>query len=74
MKVLMLTLTAPFMMMFLLAGIQTIEWCLDRGTPVPWQAYGILVVVAIWCILAANVQRGDWEKLNRAFSKKSKNK
>lgn len=74
MKVLMLILTAPFMMIFLLAGIQTIEWCLDRGVQVPWQAYGILVVVGIWCILAINVQRGDWEKWNRAFSKKSKNK
>lgn len=74
MKVLMLILTAPFMMIFLLAGIQTIEWCLDRGVQVPWQAYGILVVVGIWCILAINVQRGDWEKWNRTFSKKSKNK
>lgn len=74
MKVLILILTAPFMMMFLLAGIQTIEWCLDKATPVPWQAYALLVVVAIWCILAINVPKGDWEKWDNSISKKSKNK
>lgn len=62
------------MMMFLLAGIQTIEWCLDRETPVPWQAYGILIIVAIWCVLAINVREGDWKKWNHTIGKKSDNK
>lgn len=74
MKVLILILTAPFMMVFLLAGVQTIQWCVDRGMQVPWQAYGILVIVAIWCIQAIKVQKGDWKKWNDSFNKKSKNK
>lgn len=72
MKVLLLLLTSPFMMMFLLAGIQTIEWCLEKATPVPWQAYALLAVVAIWCILAINVPKGEWEKWNKPTHKKPK--
>ena len=43
------------MMFFALAGIQTIEWCVEEGLPIPWQAWVMLAAVAVWCAIAANV-------------------
>lgn len=69
MKALMIALMAPVMMIFVLAGIQTIEWCLDSGTKVPWQAYALLACVVVWCVAAIRVTKEDWHKVNRFFTK-----
>lgn len=72
MKALVVVIIGAFMAVFAMAGIQTIEWCRDRGLPVPWQAYALLAVVAIWCVIAANIDVKDWKKLDRFFKKLTK--
>lgn len=47
MKAFIIILMAPVMVIFTLGGIQTVELCLDSGTKIPWQVYGLLVCVAI---------------------------
>lgn len=69
MKALIITLMSPIMAVFTLGSVQTIEWCLDRNTPIPWQAYLLLVVVAFWCVAAIKVSAEDWKKVNRLFGK-----
>lgn len=69
MKALVVVIMGAFMAVFALAGIQTIEWCQDKNIPVPWQAYALLVVVAVWCVIAANVKEKDWKKADRFFTK-----
>ncbi|RHO65384.1 hypothetical protein DW083_20975 [Parabacteroides sp. AF48-14] len=43
------------MAVFVLAGCQTIEWCMDSGTEIPWQVWAMLVTAATWCILMLNI-------------------
>lgn len=43
------------MAFFALAGLQTIEWCVNEGMEIPVQAWAMLATVAIWCILMVNI-------------------
>lgn len=72
MKAVIITLLGAIMMVFALAAIQTIEWCTDRNIPIPWQAYALLVVVAVWCVMAATLSAKDWDKADRFFKKLTK--
>lgn len=69
MRALVVVIVGVLMAVFALAGLQTIEWCTDRGLPIPWQAYALLAVVAVWCVIAANVDEKDWKKTSRFFTK-----
>lgn len=69
MKALVVLIMGVLMMVFALAGLQTIEWCTDNGVPIPWQAYALLAMVAVWCVIAANIGASDYKKLNRFFTK-----
>lgn len=60
---------SPVMAMITLGAIQTIEWCLDSNTPIPWQVYPLLIIVAFWCVAAIMVSKEDWQKVNRLFEK-----
>lgn len=60
------------MAVFTLGSVQTIEWCLDRNTPIPWQAYLLLIVVAFWCVAAIKVSKEDWQKVDKFFEKLTK--
>lgn len=71
MTVLILLITGPFMAIFFLAAIQTIEWNLDHGTAVPWLAYLLLVVVVIWGICVAKVRQSDIDEFDKLNNKKS---
>lgn len=72
MKAVIITFLGGIMMVFALAAIQTIEWCTDKNIPVPWQAYALLVVVAVWCVMAATLSAKDWDKADRFFKKLTK--
>lgn len=69
MKALIIILISPFMAVFALAGLQTIEWCQDKGVPIPWQAWALLVVVSIYIIICARMPQKDYEKIDRFFKK-----
>lgn len=43
------------MAFFALAGYQTIEWCIDNGTEIPWQVWAMLSTVFTWCVLMLNI-------------------
>lgn len=43
------------MAFFALAGLQTIEWCVDEGTEIPVQVWAMLATVAVWCVLMVNI-------------------
>lgn len=43
------------MAFFTLAAYQTIEWCVDNGTDIPWQAWAMLATSAVWCVLMLNI-------------------
>ena len=72
MKALVIILISPFMAVFALAGLQTIEWCQDKGIPVPWQAWALLVVVSIYIIICAKMPQKDYERINRLLDKLEK--
>ncbi len=50
---------SPLMVFFLLAAIQTIEYNVDKGSCVPIMAYLLLIVVAIWSVIAVKVSSSD---------------
>lgn len=52
------------MLVFALGALQTIEWNHENGTPVPFLAYILLVVVAIWCVCAAKVRQCDIDEFD----------
>lgn len=72
MKAVIITFLGGIMMVFTLAAIQTIEWCTDRNIPVPWQAYALLIIVAVWCVLASTLTAKDWDKADCFFKKLTK--
>ncbi|MDD4516857.1 hypothetical protein [Massilibacteroides sp.] len=74
MKVLILLVTGPFMAIFLLAGIQTIEWNLDNGTPVPFLAYALLIVVMVWGVFAATAKKSELEKFDKITKRENDEK
>lgn len=57
------------MVFFALSGIQTIQWCIDNKTPIPWQAWAMLITVTVWCIIAANIPEKRLKDLDY-FTKK----
>lgn len=57
------------MVVFAVGGLQTIEWCIDEGIPIPWQAYAMLVSVAVWCIIMANLPKRDFKRMNKLLDK-----
>lgn len=69
MKALIIILLSPFMAVFALAGCQTIEWCQDKGIPVPWQAWALLAVVSIYIVICAFMPQKEYDKVDRFFKK-----
>lgn len=67
--VLLFALMDVMMFIFTMAGIQTIEWCTDKGLPIPWQAFALLVTVGIWCVIAVCLCQKHYNKINRFFTK-----
>lgn len=61
MKAMIIVLSGPFMLMFVMAAAQTIEYHWENGLTIPWQAYGLLVLAGIWIILASRVKKKDWK-------------
>lgn len=57
------------MFVFAMAGIGTIEWCTDRGIPIPGQAYALLIIVGVWCIMTIGVTQRNWKVVDRFFTK-----
>lgn len=53
------------MAFFTLAAYQTIEWCVDNGTEIPWQAWAMLITAATWCILILNIPTRAQKNFNR---------
>lgn len=74
-RVIKAILTAAFfsmwilMAVFALTGCQTIEWCMKDGIPVPWQAWVMLVTVAVWCVIAVNIPAQRIEDMKRFLTK-----
>ena len=71
MKTLILLLMSVLMAVFALGGLQTIEWCLDSGISIPWQAYAMLASVAVWCIILANMPQKELKKMGKILDKLS---
>ncbi|WP_143813336.1 hypothetical protein [Parabacteroides provencensis] len=57
------------MVVFAVGGLQTIQWCIDEGIPIPWQAYAMLASVAVWCIIMANLPKRDFKRMNKLLDK-----
>ena len=53
------------MAFFTLAAYQTIEWCVDNGTEIRWQAWAMLITAATWCILILNIPTRAQKNFNR---------
>lgn len=58
-----------FMMIFAVAGLQTIQWCKEEGQPIPWQAWAMLATVAVWCVIAANISPRRWKDVDRLLTR-----
>lgn len=58
-----------FMMVFAVAGLQTIQWCSEAGLPIPWQAWAMLATVVVWCMIAANISPRRWKDANRLLTR-----
>lgn len=43
------------MAVFTLAGLQTVEWCVESGTEIPGQVWAMLATAAAWCVLIVNI-------------------
>ncbi len=71
MKALVIILTGPFMLMFAIAALQTIEWNVENNQPVPVLAYILLLVAAIWGVCAAKLKKSDIDKLDKLKNKES---
>ncbi|MDD4406175.1 MAG: hypothetical protein PHO36_15610 [Parabacteroides sp.] len=69
MKALVILLTGPFMLMFAVSALQTIEWNIENDTPVPFLAYVLLVAVAVWCVCAAKLRKSDIDELDNHKNK-----
>lgn len=65
------TLFAMGIMMafFALAGLQTIEWCMNDGLDIPWQAWAMLGTVTLWCMIAVNVPDTTLKDIDSFFTK-----
>lgn len=57
------------MMVFAVAGLQTVQWCKEQGLPIPWQAWAMLATVAVWCVIAANIPARRWKDVNRLLTR-----
>ena len=64
MKTVLLFLTGAVLLIFFIGALQTIEYCVDRALPVPWQVYGFLIASVVWAIIASRVPRSDWRKVD----------
>ncbi|WP_143813413.1 hypothetical protein [Parabacteroides provencensis] len=71
MKALILLIMSVLMVLFAVGGLRTVEWCLDSGIPVPWQAYAMLASVAVWCIIMANMPEKDFKRMGKLLDKLS---
>lgn len=60
------------MAVFALAGLQTIVWCRDECTPIPWQVWPMLGTVTVWCVLMANVSNKTLKDIDSFFTKLTK--
>lgn len=57
------------MMVFAVAGSQTIQWCREEGAPIPWQAWAMLATVAVWCVIAANIPVEGWQDASKLLKR-----
>lgn len=64
MKTLIITLTGPIVLMFAIAAFQTIEWNIENNEPVPFLAYILLIVAAIWGVCTAKLKKSDIDQFN----------
>ena len=58
-----------FMMIFAVAGLQTIQWCQEEGQPIPLQAWAMLATVVVWCVIAANISPRRWKDVDRLLTR-----
>lgn len=63
-RTVLLFLTGAILLVFLMGALQTIEYCVDRALPIPWQVYGFLIASVVWAIIASRVLRSDWQKVD----------
>lgn len=54
---------------FALAGIQTADYCVKNGLPIPWQAWAMIAVSAAWCVISVNIPKETLKDLDRFFTK-----
>lgn len=57
------------MMVFAVAGLQTIQWCRENGTDVPWQAWAMLATAAAWCVIGANIPGKAWKDMGKLIDR-----
>jgi hypothetical protein len=60
MKAIALLITSPFMITFLLGGLQTIEYNIMTGGSIPLQAYIIIVAFGIWLFAMKKTGKYDF--------------
>lgn len=66
MKALIILLSGPFMLFFLLFAVQTVEYCMEFNETIPWQIYGLFGCVAVWCVAACKCNK---QEINSAYKK-----
>lgn len=67
MKALILLLLAPVMMIFSLAGLQTIEWWMETDETFPYSSLILLLIVTIWCVFASRISETDFDNARKKF-------
>jgi hypothetical protein len=67
MKAMVIVLTGPWMLFFLITAMSTVEWCVEAQEAIPWAwVIGIALAVIAWCICAAKCSS---ESLQEALEK-----
>lgn len=51
------------MLIFLFAGVQTYDYAVTHGMPVPWQVYALFVIDALWVVMLFKLPRSWHEKI-----------
>lgn len=57
------------MAVFALAGCQTMDWCMRDNIPIPWQAWAMIAVVAVWCVIAVHIPGKSIDEMKRFLEK-----
>lgn len=56
-KGMMLIGMSLLMFVFVFAALQTWDYAVDHGLPVPWQVWALIATAVVWAIIASRLPR-----------------